>query len=500
MKVLHCLSELYPLIKTGGLADVGYALPHALQQQGVDVRILLPAYREVLKTVEEFHIIGRCRVQGVGKIHHVRLLEVKPSGFDVSLWLADCSELFDRPGNPYLNSEGFDWDDNAERFSCFSQVAAQIALGETEIDWIPDLVHAHDWQTGLVPAFLSQAARPPASVFTIHNLAYSGQFSHEEFMRLRLPTSWWHPAGVEFYGGFSMLKAGLVYSDHVTTVSPGYAREILTPAFGYGMEGVLSHYQHKLSGILNGIDTATWNPADDPYLISGYGIKNRKRGKAANKKALLQGLGCDAPEAQSHHPLFSSVGRLVEQKGIDLLAAAIPLLLKQHDASFVIVGEGQQIYHNKLRQLQQQYPDQVMLYIGYSEELAHQVEAAADFFVMPSRFEPCGLNQLYSLRYGTLPIVHHVGGLADTVVDATDKNISQQTATGLVFHQATANALYDALERAIDLYAQPKVYSQVQMRAMQQDFGWQHSARQYLSLYQDLNQTGVMDSGQEPLI
>jgi len=486
MKILHAISELYPLIKTGGLADVGYALPHAQHREGVDVHVLLPAYGEILKTIKQFQVIGRCHVQGVNRVHHVRILEIQPTGFDIPVWLADCPELFDRPGNPYLNEDGFDWEDNAERFSCFSQTACQIALGNAEIDWIPEVVHAHDWQTGLIPAFLSQKMQAPYCLFTIHNLAYGGQFSHEDFMSLHLPAQWWHHDKIEFYGGFSMLKAGIVYSNHVTTVSPNYAREILTSTFSCGMEGVLSHHQNKLSGILNGIDTETWNPETDPWLKAVYDIKNRNSGKAINKKALLKKMGCKNPASHSHVPLFASIGRLVEQKGIDLLMTAIPKLLKQHDAIFVIVGEGQQIYHKKLEQLQQHFPNQLFLYLGYSEELAHQVEAAADFFVMPSRFEPCGLNQLYSLRYGTLPIVHSVGGLSDTVVDATEENIKQKTATGLVFHHPTSDAVFNVLERGITLYLQQKTYTQIQANAMQQDFGWQKSARQYLSLYQEL--------------
>jgi len=483
LKVLHAISELYPLIKTGGLADVGFALPHALKHLGEDVRILLPAYSDVLKSVGDYELIGGCDVRGMRDIHHVRILETKPHGFQVPVWLAECAELFGRPGNPYLNAQGVDWEDNAERFSCFSQVAAQLGAGYTEIDWLPDVVHAHDWQTGLVPAFLSLYEHQPRKVFTIHNLAYTGQFSHEDYLRLHLPVSWWHPDSIEFYGGFSMLKAGLVYSDVITTVSPSYAKEILTPAFGYGMDGVLNHYQDKLSGILNGIDTDTWDPAKDPHLAVNYDINNIKKGKALNKKALLERLGCKNPEIIAQLPMFGSVGRLVEQKGIDLLTSAIQRLMQHRDACLVIVGEGQQAYHDILLRLQQQYPDHILMHIGYSEELAHLVEAAADFFVMPSRFEPCGLNQLYSLRYGTLPIVHHVGGLADSVVDATEDNINQKTATGLVFYQATVDSLYNALEGATELFAQPKELNQIQVTAMQQDFGWDHSAMQYLSLY-----------------
>jgi len=483
MKVLHATSELYPLIKTGGLADVSYSLPHALKAHGADVRILLPGYREVLQHIDDFHIIGWCNVQTAGKVRHIRILEVLPDDFEVPVWIADCADLFDRPGNPYVDANGFDWPDNAERYTCFSQVAAQIGAGQIGLDWQPDVVHSHDWQTGLVAALLSQQADPPRTIFTIHNLSYTGYFSHEEYMHLQLPMQWWHPEGVEFFGGFSMLKSALVYSDVITTVSPTYAKEILTPSFGYGMEGVLSHYQDKLTGILNGLDTHTWDPSVDPILKKNYSIKDRKEGKAANRKALLKSLNIKNTEVWMKRPLFGSVGRLVEQKGIDILASAIPRLLKEHDAGFIIIGEGQHQFVTQLEALQKRFPDNVHLYIGYSEMEAHLVEAGSDFFIMPSRFEPCGLNQLYSLRYGTLPIVHHVGGLADTVVDATPKNLKHRTATGLVFYQPTTVELHGALVRAVKLYEDPKHWPQVQKTAMQQNFDWHHSAEQYLSLY-----------------
>lgn len=485
MKVLHVTGELYPLIKTGGLADVSRSLPDALSAHGADVRILLPAYREALQYVKQFNVVARCNVHIAGRARCVRLLEIQPDGFKTPVWLADCADLFDRPGNPYIGADGLDWPDNAERYACFSQLAAHIGAGQTGIEWQPDVVHSHDWQTGLVAAFLSQQAKAPRTVFTIHNLSYSGHFSHDEYQRLQLPMQWWQQDGVEFYGGFSMLKAALVYSDAITTVSPTYAKEILTPAFGCGMEGVLTHFGDKLSGILNGLDKDVWNPSSDPLIESNYSIKTRRSGKARNKRALLQALDVDDVEAWLQRPLFGFIGRLVEQKGIDLLADAIERLLQTSDdnAGFIIVGEGQQHLETQLQKLQARYPRHVKLFIGYAEALAHLVESGADFFVMPSRFEPCGLNQLYSLRYGTPPIVHHVGGLADTVVDATAANMRGKSATGLVFYEPTAAALCDALSRAMQLYQRPQKLAQIQRTAMQQDFDWRHSAKQYLSIY-----------------
>ena len=263
MRILHATSEMYPLIKTGGLADVSISLPNALSDLGQDVRILLPAYRDVLACCGDFHILAIREIKLGDTVHHVRILEIQPPQAAVPVWLVDCPDLFDRPGNPYVDEYGNDWVDNAERYTCFSMVAAQICLGEIDLDWRPDVVNNHDWQTGLVAAFLHGQKGAPRTIFTIHNLSYPGLFSFAEYQRLQLPPAWWNPEGIEFYGEFSMLKAGLVYSDAINTVSPTYAREILTPEFGYGMEGVLNHYHYKLSGILNGLDTRTWDPAND---------------------------------------------------------------------------------------------------------------------------------------------------------------------------------------------------------------------------------------------
>lgn len=488
MKILFAASEAYPIVKTGGLGDVIYSLPRALKHAGMDVRVILPAYRVVLEQISEMHVAGWLEVQGAGKTYSARILETRDNHLGVPLLLVDVADLFDRAGNPYLHPDGYNWDDNAERFTVFSRAVAQLANEPELLDWRPDVVHCHDWQTGLVPALLSENPEAPKSVYTIHNLSYSGMFPHEEFARLELPDAWWSHELVEFFGNFSMLKAGIVFADHVTTVSPNYADEIRTPGHGYGFDGVLRTASYKLHGILNGIDQDVWNPATDPYLHHHYSLKHQYlAGKRKNKEMLLREMGSSAEPEQVEAPLLGLIGRLVEQKGIDLLLEVIPKVLESSNANFVILGSGEHQFEEGLTALSREYPDRFFLTLGYSEELAHRIEASSDMFLMPSRFEPCGLNQLYSLRYGTPPIVHHAGGLADTVVNATTENIKNKTATGFVFYEPTAHALNSAIEWALTCYSKPSVWHQIIRTAMAQDFGWEKSAEKYRSLYESLS-------------
>jgi starch synthase len=485
MKVLFAASEAYPLIKTGGLGDVIYSLPRALKEAGADVRVILPAYRAVLEKAPETTIIAWLDIIGVGRSHHVRILESSDDSLGVPLYLVDCCELFGRPGNPYQHPDGYDWPDNAERFAVFSRAVAALTATHDAIGWQPQVVHCHDWQTGLIPALLKHQPGAPKSVYTIHNISYGGIFSHYDYNAPGLPDLWWNSEGLEFHGNFSMLKAGVLYADHVTTVSPTYAREILTPQFGYGFEGVLHSIEYKLHGILNGVDQDAWNPQSDPYLPSRYSDKWRTfKGKCDNKGFLLMEMGLAATNERLQAPLFGFVGRLVEQKGIDLIAEVIPHIVAHSNASFIILGSGQHAYEHAFEELAQRYPGRVMLHLGYSEELAHRIEAAADFFLMPSRFEPCGLNQLYSLRYGTPPIVHHTGGLADTVIDTNGGTILDNSATGFVFNEASAAALQYTIERAISCYHDGNCWKQIMRTGMQQDFSWTKSAASYLELYQ----------------
>jgi starch synthase len=483
IKVLFVASEAYPLVKTGGLGDVLYSLPHALRARGVDIRLVLPGYRALLRQLHEVRILGWCDVRGAEGIVSARILETRHPDFAFPLWIVDCPTLFDRAGNPYVSASGQDWPDNAERFTVFARVAALLSEDALEPGWKPAVVHAHDWQAGLVAAFLAEQAERPKTVFTIHNLAYGGHFSHDDFVRLQLPDHWWSPEGVEFHGGFSMLKAGIVYADSVTTVSPTYADEICTPEFGYGLDGLLSSRRYKLHGILNGIDTKIWNPHTDPHLPAHYSAGRVQPGKRRNKQALLGRFLPEVSEAAMQVPLLGMVGRLVEQKGVDWVLAAMPVLLAETDARFVMLGSGQTSYEQKFTRLARQHPDRVFVEIGYDEPLAHQIEAGSDLFLMPSRFEPCGLNQMYSLRYGTLPVVFRTGGLADTVVDASEASLADGSANGFVFDTPTLEAFLAVVRRALDLYRQPAVWQGLQQTGMRQPFDWASSAGHYLSLY-----------------
>ncbi|HSH28318.1 MAG TPA: glycogen synthase GlgA, partial [Thiohalobacter sp.] len=395
------------------------------------------------------------------------------------VWLVDIPEYFDRPGNPYLGPDGQDWPDNAQRFHAFARTVVELALDRAGLDWQPDLVHCNDWQTGLVPALLSLEPTRPATVFTLHNLAYQGLFPWETFRDLGLPGHWWSLHALEFHGQLAFIKGGLVFADWITTVSPTYAREIQTPAFGGGLEGLLRVRADRLRGILNGVDYRIWNPAQDPHLPQPYHSRSLA-GKAVNKAQLQREFGLPR---QPQAPLLAHIGRLVEQKGVDLLLACLPRLLAS-GAQLVLLGSGQPQLEADLRALRDRYPDRVGLRLDYDEALAHRIEAGADIFVMPSRFEPCGLNQLYSLRYGTVPVVRRTGGLADTVIDADATTLAAGTATGFVFADPTATALEAALRQALALYRQPRVWKQLIRTAMRQDFSWKRSAAQYLELYE----------------
>ncbi len=481
MKVLFATSEVHPLIKTGGLADVSAGLPRALKNLRNDVRIILPAYREVLQKVEKKKTVATISVAGARD--PVQILETRLPATTVKLYLVHAPWCFDRTGGPYVDSKGLDWPDNAQRFTLFARVAAILALNQVGLDWQPDVVHCNDWQTGLIPALLSQSSKRPATVFTIHNLAYHGLTDWQTFQQLELPAEWWSLHALEFHGDMSFIKGGLVFSDWITTVSPTYAKEIRTKQFGCGLERLLEHRKHRLTGILNGVDYKTWSPGKDPLIPQPYTARNMQL-KTQNKHALQEHFGLTV---DTQIPVFAHVGRLEEQKGIDFLLAALPKL-QQRNIQIVIVGTGQPRLEEELSHAAARHPEKLGIHIGYDENLAHLLEAGADTFLMPSRFEPCGLNQMYSLRYGTLPIVRRTGGLADTVVDTTDTTLADGTATGFVFRDARSQALLLAIERALALYKQPNLWHKVMRVAMKQDFSWGRSAQRYLELYQGVLQ------------
>ncbi len=485
-RILYASSEVYPLIKTGGLADVSGSLPRALQSAGHEVRVVMPAYGDVIGKLKQAYPVGRFDAGGT----EVELIETMLPGSDVLTWLVGNKEAFGRSGNPYMSGDGNPWPDNAERFHLFDRAVAELAQGRAGPSWKPDLVHCNDWQTGLVPALLSLESNRPATVFTIHNLAYQGLFDYDTFQKLDLPNVFWHHETLEYYGQMSFLKGGIVYADQLTTVSPGYAEEIQTAEFGCGVDGLLANRSESLTGIVNGIDTSEWNPARDQHLVQTYSKLNLER-KLVNKTELCKDFGLPVDTGM---PLIGMVGRLVSQKGIDLVLDILDRIVAI-PAQMVILGSGESKFENRLREKVKNHSDRISIYIGYDEALAHRIEAGADMFLMPSRFEPCGLNQMYSLRYGTIPIVHAVGGLADTVVTATPENIQSGQATGIAFYEPDADELYAAIRHAVALYKNQAIWKQMQLTAMRQDFSWAGSAAEYSKLYYKAMDDAVMEVG-----
>ena len=478
LRVLLAASEAWPLVKTGGLGDVVGALPGALRGLGVDARLVLPAYPAARAALTNAEPVARSALYGADM---TLLRGDLPAGGrrKLPVYLI-AAAAFDRPGNPYHDTDNVDWPDNPARFALFCRAAAALALGHLAPDWCADVVHAHDWQAGLLPAFLSLHTRRPRTVFTIHNLAYQGLVDAEVANTLGLPPDWWRMDGLEFHGRLALIKGGLAFADRLTTVSPRYAQEIQTPEFGCGLDGLLRHRADVLSGILNGIDTEQWNPATDPALPCPYDAE-RLDAKAANKAALQQELGLAVdPQAL----LVGLVSRLVQQKGIDLLIEALPRL--PTGVQLAVLGSGDSASVAALRAAADAQPRRIAFVAGYDEPLAHRIQAGADAFLVPSRFEPCGLTQLYALRYGTVPIVTAVGGLFDTVTDATPANLADGSATGVVFEPESSAALLAAIVRARTLHQDETPWRQLQRTGMAKDHSWAASAQAYVALYQDL--------------
>ncbi|MCO5169816.1 MAG: glycogen synthase GlgA [Planctomycetes bacterium] len=470
-RVLFAAAEAQPLVKTGGLGDVCGSLPGALRRAGVDARLILPAYPAAIAGLPDLRTVAALRVAG----HHgpVTIRLGRLGG--VPVYLVDAPEAFDRPGGPYADFSGRDWADNARRFATFARAVVRVALGRADVAWRADVVHAHDWHTGLVPALLAREPRRPATVFTIHNLAYQGLFEQGALGELGLPRDLWSLDGLEFHGRLSFMKGGLAFADRVTAVSPTYAVEICTPQAGCGLDGLLRHRRERLAGILNGIDVDAWDPARDPALVRPFDARALE-GKAENKRALQRALGL-VEDARA--PLLAFVGRLVEQKGVDLLLGSLPALLRSQ-AQVVVHGTGDARLADALRAAQAAAPGRVAAVVGYSEDLAHQVLAGADVCLMPSRFEPCGLVQLYALRYGAVPVVRRTGGLADTVVDPDDAGARR--ATGFSFREATPDGLLEAVSRALRARA-TSGWTDLVAEGMRQDHSWARSAREYSRLY-----------------
>jgi starch synthase len=480
MKVLQVAAEVFPLVKTGGLADVVGALPQALIAAGADVRLVLPGLPAIVDAVLHQKLVREIGpVFGAGR---VTLRRGKLPYSHVQVYVVDAPYLYRRSGSPYQASGGVEWSDNLQRFALLGWVGAHLAAGELDESWTPDVLHAHDWHAAMACAYVeAHPARQVGTVFTVHNLAYQGLFPPGDFHLLGLPSRFMAAQGLEFHGQLAFMKAGLKFADRVTTVSPTYAREIATHEFGNGLDGVIRGRGADVSGILNGVDGAVWNPEKDPGLATRYSATNLA-GKVACKKALQVEMGL---EVRDNAPLFGVVSRLTSQKGLDLVLGALPQLVAQ-GGQLALQGNGDPSLEAAFVAAAKAHPGQVGVQLAYDESLAHRVIGGVDALLVPSRFEPCGLTQLYSLRYGTLPVVRRVGGLADTVVGANEEALRTDRATGFVFEASTAAALEGALAQVFALYKQPALWRQVMLRAMAQEFSWDVAAVRYMSLYRDL--------------
>lgn len=469
-RVLFVGTEVRPYIKVGGLADVAAGLPAALAALGHEVRVLAPITAAALQAIAAE---GGKQLAAPGLPEGARVLELPLAGRLAKVWLLDTPGFRKRRGSPYQDEHGQPYADDAERYDELARAAAVLAAGAA--GWKADVVHNNEWHTGLVPVRMLLQRVAAASVFTIHNLEYQGVFSAATFASLQLPSWLWHPEALEFHGSMSFMKAALLFSDRLTAVSPGYSREILTPRFGAGLDGVLRDRESALSGIVNGIDPAYWNPAQDSLLAARFDAAHLERRKA-NRAALLEAF--ELPDRGGL--LLGIVARLVAQKGIDIILDALPALSKM-PVQCVVLGSGDLALQKALIEAVAQHPERIGVRLGHDEKLAHGLYAGCDAFLMPSRFEPCGLSQLYAMRYGALPIVHRTGGLADTVRDAAPNGGS---GNGFVFDSLTPKALVACVKRAADLFRQAPTWHQLMVSAMEEDFSWDRSARAYVKVYE----------------
>ena len=483
MRVLHVCTEVYPALKTGGLADVTSALPQALAHLGCDARMLVPGFPMFQAHLKDSRLVFELPPRFGA--YAIRLYQGVMPESGMTIYFIDAPGLFDRPGNPYSDAANHDYYDNYRRFALLGWMATRLAEG-LDKSWTPEVVHAHDWHAGLTPAYLKASEfwnrrQLAGSVFTVHNLAYQGNFPAHVFGELDLPPHFFGLEGVEFHRQLSFIKAGLVYADKISTVSPTYAREILRPEQACGLEGVLHQRADDLIGILNGVDTTVWNPATDVAIAAKYDLQSLA-GKQECKRALQEEVGFPV---RDDAPLFCIVSRLAVQKGLDLVLDALPEIVRR-GGQLVVLGNGDVSMETAFRNAAWANPKAVSIQIGYDERKSHRVFAGADVILMPSRYEPCGLTQLYGLRYGTLPLVHRVGGLADTVTDSSAENLKNGTATGFAFEGFYYEAFMSAISRSFDLFTSKADWQTVQQRAMRQEFSWEAAARQYLALYEQV--------------
>ena len=485
MRVLFATSEVFPLIKTGGLADVSGSLPTALQNLGVDIRILMPGYPAVLNKLTNLQAIAT--FDNLPVIHNAALMMGTIAETQVKVMVIKSAHLYEREGGPYADANGLEWLDNPVRFGILSKVAAILSGPNSPItDWQPDIVHCNDWQTGLTPAYMKLVEHSQAkSIISLHNMAFQGCYAPGWLSTLALPSTNFTIEGFEYHGQLSFLKAGIFYANAVTTVSPSYAKEIQTAAFGFGLEGLLSKRGNEIKGILNGIETDEWNPEADPHLVKNYSATTLA-GKKLVKAALQEKLGL---HIDASAPLLGVVSRLTHQKGLDML---VPILQELVDTGcqLALLGSGESALENAFRTLAVSNPTKVNVTIGYNEPLSHQIMAGCDMFVMPSRFEPCGLNQLYGLAYGTPPIVNATGGLADSVVDTNIITFKNKTANGFVMSEASPTSLLSCIKQALNVFNNDaNAWKQIQKNGMTQNLSWDKSALEYLAVYQTLNKS-----------
>jgi starch synthase len=472
MKILHLAAECFPLVKTGGLADVVGALAAAQQTLGCEVRICLPAYRGMKTRLQELRPLAACGLRG----ERFTLCEGRLTPQLPLLWLIECPPLFERGEDPYHDAHGEPWPDNYRRFGLFGEAAAQLASGMA--GWAPQVVHLHDWQAGLAAPWIASRSPRPRLMFTVHNLAYQGRYGRSEFDALGLRPEWWHPEALEYYGDWLFMKGGLNFADALTTVSPAYALEIQQAEQGFGLDPVLRRHAARLHGVTNGIDVQVWNPERDAALYATYGLDNVSEGKRANRSALRAELGLPDDE----RALLVFIGRLAHQKGADLILEA-QQELQTLPLQLAVLASGERTLERRFAEWARSAPSTVSVRLGYDEQLAHRMTAAADFLLMPSRYEPCGLTQMYAQRYGTIPIVRRTGGLGDTVVDADARSLAEGRASGVHFLDADAGGIGYGLRRALELWRDPARRRALQHAGMTRDFSWSASAQRYLELY-----------------